>query len=691
MAGNGTNGYSGDGGAATNAELYYPVDVAVDVYGNLFIADLDNNRIRKVGINGVITTVAGNGGSGYSGDGGKATNASLNNPSGVAVDGFGNLFIADCYNNRIRKVGTNGIITTVAGNGGNGYSGDGGVATNAGLFRPWSVVVDGYGNLFIADTYSDRTCKVAYQGTNLVFPSVATSNAGSYDVVVTSPYGSVTSSVVTLTVGALPAITTQPTNLVLAVGSTATFRATASGTAPLGYQWQFDGANLSGATNPVLAISNAQLANTGTYDVLVTNLYGETNSQSAVLTVGMSPSVATQPANQAAVVGNNATFSVSVSGTGPFTYQWQLNGTNLPNSIINTLAGNGTGGYSGDGGEATSAELNHPYDATVDGYGNLFIADYNNDCIREVGTNDIITTAAGNGTAGYSGDGGWATNAELNHPEGVVVDGYGNLYIADFGNNRIREVGTNGIITTVAGNGSQGYSGDGGVATNAELNSPRGVAVDGFGNLFIADAGNERIREVGTNGIITTVAGNGVAGYSGDGGVATNAELNNPWGVAVDGFGNLFTADNENQRIRKVGTNGIITTVAGNGKNGDSGDGGAATNAELWYPASVAVDGFGNLFFANQFYDIIREVGTNGIITRVAGHGVSGYSGDGGAATNAELSSPSGVAVDGFGNLYIADTGNYRIREVVYPGTNLVLQDVATCNAGSYNVVVTSP
>jgi sugar lactone lactonase YvrE len=361
------------------------------------------------------------------------------------------------------------------------------------------------------------------------------------------------------------------------------------------------------------------------------------------------------------------------------------------NGIITTVAGNGTFGYSGDGGAATNAELGGPNGVAVDGSGNLFIADYNNDCIREVGTNDIITTAAGNGTAGYSGDSGWATNAELNHPEGVVVDGYGNLYIADFGNNRIREVGTNGIITTVAGNGTNGYSGDGGAATNAELHSPNGVTVDRYGNLYIADAGNERIREVGTNGIITTVAGNGVAGYSGDGGVATNAELNNPWGVAVDGFGNLFTADNENQRIRKVGTNGIITTVAGNGKNGDSGDGGAATNAELWYPASVAVDGFGNLFFADQFYDIIREVGTNGIITRVAGHGVSGYYGDGGAATNAELSSPSGVAVDGFGNLYIADTGNYRIREVVYPGTNLVLQDVATCNAGSYNVVVTSP
>jgi sugar lactone lactonase YvrE len=226
--------------------------------------------------------------------------------------------------------------------------------------------------------------------------------------------------------------------------------------------------------------------------------------------------------------------------------------------------------------------LYRPSGAAVDAIGNLFIADSGNNCIRKVGINGIITTVAGNGYGagtggGYSGDGGAATNAELNYPTGVAVDTTGNLFIAEEGNQRVRKVGTNGIITTVAGNGytnqygSGGFSGDGGAATNAELNYPSGVAVDATGNLFIADQYNNRIRKVGTDGIIRTVAGNGIEGYSGDGGAATIAELLVPAGVAVDATGNLFIADTANDRIRKVGTNRIITTVAGNGPVGFGG------------------------------------------------------------------------------------------------------------------------
>ena len=222
--------------------------------------------------------------------------------------------------------------------------------------------------------------------------------------------------------------------------------------------------------------------------------------------------VLTQPTNQVVLNGGTATFGVVAGGTGPFSYQWQLNGTNLPNGIITTVAGNGTDGYSGDGGAATNAELNRSLLAwrwTPPATCSLRMT-YNKR-IRKVGTNGIITTVAGNGTQGYSGDGGAATNAELNYPAGVAVDATGNLFIADSINNRIRKVGTNGIITTVAGNGTAGYSGDGGAATNAELNDPSGVAVDATGNLFIADDDNNRIRKVGTNGIITTVAGNGTS------------------------------------------------------------------------------------------------------------------------------------------------------------------------------------
>jgi len=409
------------------------------------------------------------------------------------------------------------------------------------------------------------------------------------------------------------------------------------------------------------------------------------------------PQVTITPTNSqvAVIVGSNVSLSVSVFGTGPFSYQWQLNGSNLSSSIITTVAGNGTAGYSGDGGAATNAGLYTPAGVAVDATGNVFIADNRNNCIRKVNTAGIITTVAGNGISGYSGDGGVATNAQLQSPYGVAVDVTGNLFIVDLDNNRIRKVGTNGIITTVAGNGTFFYSGDGGAATNAALGWPWGVTVDTTGNVFIADHGNSRIRKVGTNGIITTVVGNGTQGFSGDGGAATNAELNGPAGLAVDVTGNLFFADLYNNRIRMVGINGIVTTVAGNGTNGYSGDGGPATNAELYSPAAAAVDATGNLFIADNSNNRIRKVGTNGIITTVVGNGTQGYTGDGGSATNGGLYYPEGVALDAIGNLFIADTFNGRIRKVVfYPSVSsptLLLTNFGFGNAGAYDVVVSSP
>ena len=412
-----------------------------------------------------------------------------------------------------------------------------------------------------------------------------------------------------------------------------------------------------------------------------------------IVTTNGPPSVTIQPTNNSIIVavGGNLNFAVSATGTGPFSYQWQLNGTNLPDGIITTVAGNGTGGYSGDGGAATNAELNVPEGVAVDASGNLFVSDFYNNRIRKVGINGIINTVAGNGTNGYSGDGSAATNAELSYTEGVAVDATGSLFIDDGYNERIRKVEINGTITTVAGNGTYGYSGDDGAATNAELYFPSGVAVDATGNLFIADFYNNRIREVGTNGIITTVAGDGTRGYLGDGGAATNAELFFPYGIAVDTAGNLFIADEYNQRVRKVGSNGIITTVAGDGTQGYLGDGGAATNAELYYPLGVAVDVTGNLFIADYYNNRVRELETNGIITTVAGNGSKGYFGDGGVATNAELNNPYGVAVDATGNLLIADTENNRIRKVVLQGPTLALNDANFENAGAYDVVVSSP
>ena len=335
--------------------------------------------------------------------------------------------------------------------------------------------------------------------------------------------------------------------------------------------------------------------------------------------------------------------------------------------VITTVAGNGAYGFSGDGGQATSAQLMAPYNVAVDASGNLYIADSHTSRIRKVGVDGVITTVAGNGVAGFSGDGGQATSAQLwIGIAGMAVDASGNLYIADDGNSRIRKVGVDGVITTAAGNGVYGFSGDGGQATSAQLKSPYGVAVDASGNLYIADHFNDRIRKVGADGVITTVAGNGDVGngFNGDGGQATSAQLRGPWGVAVDASGNLYITETLFHRIRKVRADGVITTVAGNGASGFSGDGGQATSAQLSEPLGVAVDASGNLYFADTNNHRIRKVRADGVITTVAGNGAYGFSGDGGQATSAQLSVTHGVAVDASGNLYIADTDNQRIRKI---------------------------
>ena len=304
----------------------------------------------------------------------------------------------------------------------------------------------------------------------------------------------------------------------------------------------------------------------------------------------------------------------------------------------------------------------------LDGSGNLYIADTNNQRIRKVDSSGVITTVAGTGTYGYSGDGGEATAARLRSPSGVALDALGNLYIVDTDNQRIRKVDTSGVITTVAGTGTDGYSGDGAAATAARLNSPSGVALDGAGNLYIADTNNDRIRKVDSSGNISTVAGTGTYGYSGDGGEATAARLRSPSGVALDALGNLYIADKSNHCIRKVDSSGNISTVAGNGTGSFGGDGAAATSAALWNPWDVAVDWAGNLYIADRGNQRIRKVDSAGVITTVAGTGTGSFGGDGSAATAAQLNGPEDIALDALGNLYIADTGNGRIRKVVGVG-----------------------
>ena len=346
--------------------------------------------------------------------------------------------------------------------------------------------------------------------------------------------------------------------------------------------------------------------------------------------------------------------------------------------VIGTVAGNGNANAAGDGGPATSASF-HPDGLTLDSAGNIYIADQNNNRIRKVDLNGNITTVAGNGNTQFKGDGGPATSATVyiaaNH-NGLAVDAAGNLYIADDGHHRIRKVDAGGIITTVAGNGTQGFSGDGGPAASAQLYRPGGVAVDAAGNLYIADMLNSRVRKVDANGIITTIAGNGQLGHGGDGGPATSAQLAAPSDVAVDAAGNVYVADQNNYNVRKITPAGIITLVAGSGAFGFTGDGSAAVNASFSAPYSVTVDGGGNVYISDYGNNRVRKVDTSGIITSVAGvgGGLGSVNGDGGPPLSAKLE-PAGVAFDGAGNYYIADLGGNRIRKVdvhaTVPGLNV--------------------
>lgn len=350
--------------------------------------------------------------------------------------------------------------------------------------------------------------------------------------------------------------------------------------------------------------------------------------------------------------------------------------------LISNVAGNPRAGDSGEGRLAVNALLYNPVAVYVASSGNIYISDWANDKLKMINSSGIITTIAGTGVFGYSGDGGPATRAKLNGPMGIFVDTRNNIYLADIGNQRIRKIDTAGIITTIAGNGELGFSGDGGLATQAKFDDPAGICGDNSGNIYIADEFNNRIRKIDVNGIITTIAGSDLCGYSGDGGLATSAGLYYPSGVAIDTAGNIFIADEDNNCIRKVDTQGIIYTVVGNGVAGYSGDGGPATQAELYDPASVAVDEQGTIYIADGFNNRIRKINAQGIISTIAGTGKMGYS-SGGPAILDSLYDPISIYADVQGNIYFASEFNDDVQKltpyvsassfpgvVIYPNPN---------------------
>jgi len=596
---------------ALSANLNQPKLMATDSAGNYYIADHNQQRVFKVDTTGNLTVFAGNGVAGYEGDGGLATGAELNSPSGVAVDASGNVFIADTANSVIRKVAAStGNIQTVAGNTTPGFSGDGGPATSAELNQPFGVFVDSSENIFIADSGNSAVREVVASTGNIqtVAGRTGPGPMESPVAVFVDAAGDLFISDVQLNaIDEIPAGTTALT--------------TVAGTEVSGY---------SGNGGPA---TSAQV------------------SQPFGIFVDSSHNLFIADAN------NDVLREVSAG-------------------LIETFAGNNTAGYSGDGGLALNAKMDFPVGIFGDASGNIFFSDSGNDVVREVvaSTGDI-QTVAGTGEPIISGNGALAPDASIEGPWGVVYDSLGNLYFTSFYGNFVGEVvAATGKLQILAGNGTQGYAGDGGPAAAAEFYSPTGIAVDPLGNLFIADQGNSRIREiVASTGTIQTVAGNGAYGYTGDGGPATSAEIAYPTAVIVDFQGNIYFADWEDNVIREVfASTGTIQTLAGTGTRGYTGDGGPATSAELSEPFGLAMDFSNNLFISDSGNSVIREVPqSTGIIQTIAGNGTWGYSGDGGPATSAELRGPDDILVDAAENIFIADSSNNVVREVVASTGNM--------------------
>lgn len=684
-AGTGKGGFKGEGTAATDAYLYYPIQTAIDLDDNLYIADYSNHVVRKIdAATGIISTYAGTPQTrGYSGDGGLAVNALLSFPSDVFVRGT-NLYIAEIGNSVIRKVDMlTGVITTIAGTGAQGYSGDGGLAVNAQFDRPRSVFVDVAGNIYIADTFNFAIRKIdAVTG---IISSIAGTGVAGHALDGELAAGTTIEWIHDLAMssdGTLYFSEQNGYNLLRKIVNGRIYTiAGQAGNNSLGdcgpsayaslfkpYGIAFDSYDniyiadeLNHKVRKIDALSGVitTIAGTGIAGYNGDNKFG----------------VEAMLNNPTGVVVNSKNILYIVDRNNHRIRQMNLEDPKkrsafpgVQSGFIDKIAGvAGSYGYNGDGSDARTFKLSYPGGIAVDVSGNVIVCDRSNHRIRKISTDWKIETIAGKGAPrGYSGDGGLAKNAYLNFPTNVVIDSLDNIYFSDQTNNVVRKIDTSGIITTVAGNGTAGFSGDSGDPKLAQLNEPEGLAI--YDNkLYIADKSNNRIRVVDLVDppVITTYAGNGSTGAGAENVPALSTALSAPRGISFAPDGTLYVAAFGAHKIKKITPAGNVSTFAGTGIAGYSGDGGQAAAAKINQPTDVCVSPSGNIYIADYRNHAVRMAAPSGIITTVAGTpGVAGYFGDGASATAARLNYPVNVAVNAAGDLFISDRNNHVIRAV---------------------------
>lgn len=651
----GCSGGNGDGGPATAARIAGPVDVEYDRAGNLYIAEVQGNRVRKVDVQtGIITTFAGNGlgpAGGNGGDGGPATEARFEDPSHLAIDAAGNVYIADTGAHKIRKVtASTGIISTIAGTGAQFFGGDGGPAIAAALHSPNDLYLDGAGNLFIADTGNERVRRIA-ANTGIIATvagggAVPPADGSSPFAVKLSPFSVAFDLAGNMLIASNPRIyKVLPFRTPDAISPVVSF------TAP--------------TKEPTITVNAASDLRTLRFEGTASDNVGIThitwqNDRGGAGTAFINSDQKWMFSNIPLLVGRN-NLSVTAWDAAGNSGSAKLAVVFNADRIARTFAGgNDVAGFGGDGSSGIAARLWTPEGITLDAAGNLYVADTGNHRVRKIARDGRISTVAGNGLLGATGDGGPATDASLNNPRRVAVDTAGNLFISDTGNHRIRKVTTAGTISTVAGVGAEGLSGDGGPATDARFNTPYGLAVDAAGNLYVADWGNHRVRKIAANGVISSVVGGGY-GFGGDGGAAGMARLSFPRDVKLDSAGNLYIADTANARICKVTTAGVISTFAGNGQSGRGTDGVPAINSPLGSVSALAFDQSGNLFFTDYGNSIVSKIGVDGIITTIIGSTPAVFGEEGIPASSLRLAVPAGIAIDRAGNLYLADSARNRV------------------------------